>query len=539
MTDRTQAQTPTDAPLTDPSVDGAPLGRRTITRREVLTMLGAGAAVAGLGVPAFAQDAPKRGGVLRISGSANPSSLDPATGGAGSDHTYLWTMYDTLVEWDYDTLKPKPGMAEWAYPDPKTMVLTVKPGIVFHDGTPLDAQAVKFNIDRGRSDARSNIKADLSSVASVEIMGPMQVALKLARPDTALPAILSDRAGMMVSPKAAQELGADHDRRPVGAGPWKFVSWADNQKIVVTRHDKYWRTDRGFLDGIEFSIIPELATGLRSVVAGQNDMAYQLPPRLKPIIEKGKGLSLVTGPTLYCLQIYFNLAKKHLDTLKVRQAINYALDREAFVKAALSGIGEPATMNMPSTHWAYDKSVSTLYPHDLAKARALMKEAGLESGIDLTIGGYTDQDSVRRGEIVMEQLSKVGIRLKFINGTIPEISGQFFGNEKKFDLLMSAWTGRPDPAMTYGLMYAKDAYFNAGRVEVSPELSALLGESRASESIETRKQVFAKIQRIVMEQALVAPIAFQFEMDALGARVKGYKPNLLGKPKYEFISLAG
>ena len=509
-----------------------------LSRRDLLLSLASGAALAAAPASLRAQGAPKRGGILRISGNANPSSLDPATGGAGSDHTYLWTIYDTLVEWDYGTLKPKPGMAEWSYADANTMVLNVKPGIVFHDGTPCDAQAVKFNLDRGRSDQRSNIKADLSSIGSVEVTGPLQVTVKLAKPDSALPAILSDRAGMMVSPKAVQELGNEHDRRPVGAGPWKFVSWADNQKIVVARADKYWRTDRGFVDGIEFSIIPELSTALRSVVAGQNDMAYSLPPRLKPIIEKAKNLQLVTGPTLYCLQMYINLAKPNLNNVKVRQALNYAIDRQAFIKGAMNGIGEIATMNLPSTHWAYDKSVASLYPHDPAKARALLAEAGLKNGLELTIGGYTDQDAVRRGEIVMEQLSKVGIKLKFINGTVPEISSQFFGNEKKFDLLMSAWTGRPDPAMTYGLMYAKDAYFNAGRVEVSPELSSLLVESRASENVETRKAVFAKIQRIVMEQALVVPLAFNFEMDGIAQKVKGYKPNLLGKPKYEFVSLA-
>lgn len=508
-----------------------------VSRRQLLSMLGAGAATAIAGMPAWAQGDAKRGGVLRVSGPANPSSLDPATGGAGSDHAYLWTMYDTLVEWDYETLKPKPGLASWSFPDPRTMVLVIKPGITFHDGTPLDAQAVKFNLDRGRGDARSNIKADLSSIASVEASGPLQVTVKLARPDAALPAILSDRAGMMASPKAVQEFGNEHDRKPVGAGPWKFVSWADNQKIVVTRNEKYWRNDRGFLDGIEFSIIPELSTGLRSVVAGQNDMAYSLPPRLKPIVEKAKNLRLATGPTLYCLQIYLNLAKKPLDNVKVRQAMNFAVDRQAFVRAALNGVGEAAAMNLPSSHWAYDPSLANLYPHDPAKARALLAEAGLKDGFELVVGGYTDQDSVRRAELLIDQLGKVGIRLKFINGTIPEISAQFFTAEKRFDALLSAWTGRPDPSMTYGLMYAKDAYFNAGRVEISPELSTLLAESRASEDIETRRKVFSRIQRIVMEQAAVVPLAFTFEMSALGERVKGYKPNLLGKPKYEFISL--
>ncbi len=508
-----------------------------VSRRDLMTLLGASAAT--LGMPAWAQGAPKRGGVLKVSANANPSSLDPATGGAGSDHTFLWTMYDTLIEWDYETLKTRPGLADWTFPDPRTMVMNLKPGISFHDGSPLDAQAVKFNLDRGRQDPRSNIKADLSSVGQVDVTGPLQVTVKLIRPDTALPAILSDRAGMMVSPKAVQALGIEHDRKPVGTGPWKFVSWAANEKIVITRADNYWRQDRGFLDGIEFSIIPELATGLRAVVAGQNDFAYQVPARLMPLIVKAKNLNKVTGPTLYCLQLYFNLAKKPLDNLKVRQAINHALDRPAYVKASLAGAGEPAYMNLPKSHWAYDPTLVDLYPHDLDKARALLAEAGFKDGIDLTVGSYTDQDSVRRSEIVMEQLRKVGIRLKFTTGTIPEISGQFFGAEKKFDMLLSAWTGRPDPSMTYSLLYSKDAYFNAGRVEVSKDLTDLLAESRVAERIEARKLIFWRLQRILMEQALVAPLAFQYELVAASKNVKGYKPNLLGKPKYEFVSLAG
>ena len=328
---------------------------KAMTRRELMLLAGA-AAGTGLGTvagtlatvgPAWAQAAPKRGGVLKVSANGNPSSLDPATGGAGTDHTFLWTLYDTLVEWDYDTLKTKPGLASFTFPDPRTMVLDIKPGISFHDGSPLDAAAVKFNLDRGRQDARSNIKADLSSVADVLVSGPLQVTVKLLRPDTALPAILSDRAGMMVSPKAVQALGAEFDRKPVGAGPWKFVSWSANEKVVVTRADKYWRADRGFVDGIEFSIIPELATGLRAVVAGQGDFVYQVPPRLIPLIDKAKNLQKVSGPTLYCLQLYFNLAKPHLSNVKVRQAINFALDRDAFVKASLAGVGEPAYMNLP------------------------------------------------------------------------------------------------------------------------------------------------------------------------------------------------
>jgi peptide/nickel transport system permease protein/peptide/nickel transport system substrate-binding protein len=501
----------------------------------MLALMGGAAASGALGFPAFADEA-KKGGVLKVAAPANPSSLDPATGGSGADHSILWTMYDTLVEWDYDTLKPKPGMAKWSFPDPRTMVLDINDGIKFHDGTPLDAEAVKFNLERNRSDQRSNVKPDLSSVDSVEVTGPLQVTLKLKNPDTALPAILSDRAGMMVSPTNIKALGNDTDRKPVGAGPWKFVRWNDNEIVVVTRHEDYWRKGKPYLDGIEFNIITENATALRSVVAGQNDMAFQLPARLKPVIERAKSLALVSAPTLYCIQIYINYGRAPLDNVKVRQAINFALDRDAFVKAALSGLGEPARMTLPSSHWAFDKDVAGTYPHDPDKARKLLADAGYKDGLELAIGGYTDQDSVRNGEVIQDQLGKAGIRLKFSRGTIPEISAQFFGAEKKFDLLVSAWTGRPDPSMTYALGFDKGAYYNAGRTG-DPELSKLIQESRVSEDLTKRAEVFAKIQRFTVENALSAPLAFQFEMDALSSKVKGYKPDLLGKPKFENISL--
>ena len=136
----------------------------THTRREVMALISGALAGTSLGGHALAQGTPKRGGILRISAPANPSSLDPATGGAGSDHAFLFTMYDTLTEWDFETLKPKPGLAEsWSFTDPTTFVLNIRSGVTFHDGTPLDAEAVKFNLERNKSDPKSNIKADLAA----------------------------------------------------------------------------------------------------------------------------------------------------------------------------------------------------------------------------------------------------------------------------------------------------------------------------------------------------------------------------------------
>ena len=509
------------------------------TRREAMALISAALAGTALGGNAFAQGTPKRGGILRISAPANPSSLDPATGGAGSDHAFLFTMYDTLTEWDFETLKPKPGLAEsWSFTDPNTFVLNIRSGVTFHDGTPLDAEAVKFNLERNKSDPKSNIKADLAAMASAAVTGPMQVTLKLNTPDAALPGILSDRAGMMVSPTAVKASSAGNvARTPVGAGAYAFVSWADGEKIVVKRNEKYWKANRPYPDGIEFSIIPELTTGARSVTAGQNDLIYQLQPRQKAIVERASNIKIVNGPTLYVFQIFLNWGKPPFDDVKVRQAFNFAIDRVAFVKAALAGLAEPAYMNLPKSHWAYDESVAKLYPHDPDKARKLLSEAGFKEGTVIEIGGYTDQDSVQRQEILIEQFRKAGMNIKFVNAPIAEASASFFGPEKRGSGLLAAWTGRPDPSLTYSLMFTRDAYYNGGRAPVPPELEAAIKESRASEDIELRRKAFSTVQRLVMENAFVAPLAFQFELVAMNKKVQGYRPNLLGKPKYDDVWL--
>jgi peptide/nickel transport system substrate-binding protein len=510
-----------------------------ITRRDALALTGGAAVGAAFGSGVAAQGSAKRGGTLRVSAFTNPSSLDPTTGGAGSDHTFLYTMYDTLTEWDYETLKPKPGLAEgWSFSDPKTLVLNIRRGVSFHDRTPLDVEAVKFNFERMKSDPKSNIKADIATVASIEITGAMQVTLKLNTPDTALPAILSDRAGMMVSPTALRAAASGNlNRAPVGTGAYAFVSWADGDRIVVKRNEQYWKPDRPHMDGIEFAIIPELTTGVRSVVAGQNDVIYQMPPRQRAVVQRSNNLKVVTGPTLYVFQIFLNWGKPPFDDVRVRKAFNFAIDREAFVKASLAGAAEPAYMNLPKAHWAYDQSVAELYPYDPAKARQLLAEAGFKEGTVIEMNGYPDQDSVQRQEILIEQFRKAGIGARFTTAPVAEAAASFFGTEKKGSALLAAWTGRPDPSQTYSLMFTKDAYFNAGRAPVPPELEAALNESRATEDIEARRKAFATVQRLVMESALVAPLAFQYELVAMNKRVQGYRSNLLGKPKYEDVWL--
>jgi peptide/nickel transport system substrate-binding protein len=507
-----------------------------VTRRQALTL--ASGALAGLATDrsAQAEENKKKGDTLHVSSASNPSSLDPTTGGSGADHAFLYPMFDTLMEWEYDSLKPVPGLAEsWKYTDPKELVINLRQGVRFHDGAPFDAEAVKLNLDRNKNSPRSNVKADLETVAAINVTGPMQVTLRLSTADSALPGILSDRAGMMTSPIAIKS-GENLDRKPVGTGAYAFVSWSDGDKVVVRRSPTgHWRSDRNFLDGIEFSIIPELATGVRSVTSGQNDFMVGAPARQKAIVERSAAVQVVTGTTLACAQFYLNWAKPPFDDARVRQAMNFAIDRESYAKVAYASLAEPAAMNLPRSHWAYDPEVAKLYPYDPERARRLLAEAGHGSGLTIEFVGNNDQDSVQREEILMEQLRKVGITAQFTNGTVAAIAAGFFGPEKKGAAQLSAWSGRPDPSQTYASLYLKDAYYHAGRAEVVPELVSAIAESRSTEEIDARKRAFSKLQRALMENAYVVPLVFPLQLSVISTRVKGYRPNLLGKPKFEHV----
>lgn len=506
-----------------------------IDRRTFLAITGA--AVVGSG-ESLAQGTPKRGGTLRLSAQQNPSSLDPQTGNSGSDHVILYPLFDTLVEWDYATLQAKPGIAEkWEYPDATTLVLTIRDGVMFHDGTRCDAAAVQANLVRAMTYERSNVKSDLATVADITASG-RTVTLKLKQADTALPLILSDRAGMISSPKAMEEAGRDYDRRPVGAGAMKFVSWADNERVVMTRNETYWKQDRPLFDGLNFQIIPELNTGLRSVTAGQNDFVYFLVPQQKALIDRARNISSSLGPTLWCIQMYINYGRAPTDDVRVRQALNYAVNRDEFNKACFGGIGEPTSVVLPKAHWACAQEFSNHFPYDPDRARKLLAEAGHPNGIDILGIGYAEQLAVQQHEVLIEQMRRAGIRLRWERFSGAPTPTAFFA-EKKGDIFLAAWTGRPDPSLTYQLLFGEGSYFNAGRGEGVPGLTQALLATRTSDDLGQRKAAFQRLEKIVTENALVMPLVFRPELNAFSQKVKGYKPNLLGKPKFEDVWLEG
>lgn len=512
-----------------------------LKRRHLLQLMAGGAALAllpGTVRRAYASEEAVKGGVLRVAAPFNPSSLDPVTSGAGSDHMILYSIYDTLVDFEPATLEPVPGLStEWKFETPTRLVMTLREGVKFHDGTDFNAEAVKLNLDRALTLDRSTAKGDLASVDSVEVVGPYQVAINTKYPDTALPLILADRSGMMASPAAFSEEGRNFDRTPVGTGPFRFERWDDGDAVELVRFDGYWDEELPHLDGITFRVITDLNTGLRSVIAGETDFCYRLNPQQKLVADRiGERVVVRSSPTVANYHIVFNYGKAPLNDVRVRQAINYAVDREAFNEAAMLGLGVPAQTLLPPGYWAHDDSLNDYYKLDRDKARELLAEAGYPDGMDLQYYSNADQSSQQRAEVIMEQLRQVGIRCSLTTGSNADMFQRFMVRGEG-DAIMVNWTGRPDPVQGFLFVYGENGANNPGKVAPPPELADAITRAQAGVTQEERKPAFAEMERLTLEHALSCEVAFVPGIEVHRPNVGGYEPNLLGKPKFNRIFL--
>lgn len=508
------------------------LDRRTLLK-------GAAAASGALILPgsALAQGTPKRGGTLRLTMPYNPASVDPMTGRNLPDFNTLYAIYDALIDFEPSTLKLKPGLAKsWKFTDDKTLVLDLVDGVTFHDGTPFNAEAVKINLERYKNEQRSNVKADLGAVGSVEVTGPLQVTLKLDRPNAGLPVILTNRVGLMVSPKSIAEKGPNLDRVAVGTGPFKFVEWQDNSVIKLVRNENYWQKGLPYLDGVELRIINELNTAVRTVIAGEADLSLNLQPPQKAIADRASSVIAQASPSLILYGAFLNYGEGPLKDKRIRQALNYAIDREEINRVITLGLGQPSSAILPKEHWACDPATANYYKHDIAKAKALLAEAGHPNGIELNAFGWSDQTAMQRQELLMSQLAKAGIKIK-LTPVAPQQAMQHFMLEKKGDMLFSPTGGYPDPSQAYEALFAKTALRNAGKVEL-PGYRELVDATMAASDQEDRKAAFAKLQKFVNEEAMQLVQFIAAGVTVRGKNVQAFEDNLLTTPKFHRLWLS-
>ncbi|EKN70957.1 hypothetical protein BABA_03819 [Neobacillus bataviensis LMG 21833] len=472
---------------------------------------------------------PKQGGDLVFGYDTDISNFDPILGNSGNDHAMLYPIYDTLVNYN-SNLEPEPGLAEsWETPDDKTIVLHLRKGVTFHDGTEFNAEAVKFNLERVNAEG-SNV-SDIKNVESVEAVDPYTVKLTLKQPDSSIILALSDRSGMMVSPTAVQKLGKDFAQNPVGAGPFKFVKWIPNGEIQYAKNEKYWQKGLPYLNTITAKIMPDENTRLNALKSGQLNFYWNVSINNVQVLEKDPNVVLDSKMRVFVHNIYLNTKLAPFDKKEVRQAFQYAIDRQAIIKALYFGKGEPASQAFPKDYWAYNPDLKLEY--NPKKSKELLKSVGLDRvSFDLMVP--TVPEWQRMGEAIKGQAKEAGIDINIQTMEMNKGNALYF-NEKQIPANLTAWTGRPDPQQTVNLFLSGSGFYNTGGA-TTPEKEELIAKAAGSYDIKVRAQLYGRINEIAMvEEAMTIPLVFTPVTGAMKPEVKGFEGTLLGKPKVSFL----
>ncbi|TNM36361.1 ABC transporter substrate-binding protein [Nocardioides albidus] len=468
---------------------------------------------------------------LRVAAAADVSSLDPIKGNAGTDHVMLYPIYDTLISYN-EGLEPQPGLAEsWEQSSPTELTLKLREGVKFHDGTALDAEAVKFNLEREMAEG-SNIAAELVALDSVVVVDPTTVTLKLKHPDSSLLMALADRAGMMVSPTAAQKAGADLGTQPVGAGPWKFVAWKRGSQLKLERFEDYWDKDVERVAAIDFNIVPDPKTRATSLRSGQQDISLEIAPADAKGLESASGVTLSEHDRMWLNQVYLDRTSKELGDPRVRRALSVAIDREAVLKSGYFDRGAVARGALPDDYWAAPPE-SVEYPYDPDEARQLLREAGAEK-LSFEMIANADSATVRVAEILKQQWAEVGVTVEILPREVVQATNDYF-NDRKAPALLSAWTGRPDPEATYRLMFTAKGYFNTSH-EAVPGIDEAIALTDQGTTQDERLPGLNAIADAVYKDTPFLPLAFASNLVGVRDDVKGFQDTLLGKPKFTGIT---
>src|SRR5881296_380094 len=388
-----------------------------VSRRDFLLMcaVASGEPLAGLDPgPAVAADAPKKGGTLRVAFYIEAATMDPHLSGSKIDRQVYHNIYEPLVTLDVK-LGIKPGLAEsWQQPDAKTVVFKLRRGVKFHDGTDFNAEAARFNFNRMKTEPKSVRKGEVANIESVDVVDPHTIRINLKKPDAALLATLTDRAGMMISPKVVQERGVELGRNAKGAGtgPFEFVEWVKDDHLLIKRNEGYWNKQGGpYLDRVRYRPIPDDTVKLQSLQTGEIDVMDYVQPRDVAAVKADRNVVVVDVPSLADFAYQLNHTRPPFATKALRQAVAYALDLDQIVKGVWLNVGVPANGPIPPTSWAYDRSIAPI-KRDLARAKAKLAEGGRPGGFEFTMTTNNLPINVQEAEVIQAQLREAGITMK-------------------------------------------------------------------------------------------------------------------------------
>ncbi len=462
---------------------------------------------------------------LRIGIAEDPDMLDPSLGRTYVGRIVFSAFCDKLFDIDEKlNIVPQLALSQETSADGKAMTIKLRPGVKFHDGEPLDAEAAKFSIERHINMPGSFRKSELASVDHVEVVDPLTIKLVLKNPYAPLLAQLTDRSGMMVSPKAVKEQGDKFGLHPVCAGPYKFVERVQQDRMVFERFADYWNKDNVFIDRIVFLPIVDATVRLANLKSGGLDLIERVLATDIKDVQSDSRLVLSTAPELGYLGLTINSnndkSKGGLTNVKVRQALDLSLDREALNQVAFNGEFTPGNQWVNPSHPYYQQS-SPIRPRDVEKAKALLKESGvkLPVSIDYMVPKGSEYEAV--AQVVQSMAAEAGFDIKI---RLIEFATSFKQAQSgEFQIFQINWSGRIDPDGNSYVFLHSGAPQNDGGY-ANPEADRLMEEARLTSDVAERKAIYEKLTKIVLNDE---PIIYLYHKKLLFAHTKkleGYRP---------------
>jgi peptide/nickel transport system substrate-binding protein len=464
---------------------------------------------------------------LRIGLGDDPDALDPSLSRFYTTRIVFAALCDKLFDIDEKSnIVPQLALGRDTSADGKTVTITLRPGVKFHDGEPFNAEAAKYSLERHLNMKGSFRKPELSAVDSVEVKDPLTIKLNLKAPFSPLLAQLTDRAGMMVSPKAAEAAGDKFALHPVCAGPYKFVERVPQDRIVVEKFADYWNKDHVLIDKITYLPIVDSTVRLANLRSGGLDMMERLLATDIKTVRDDPKLKLSNAVSLGWFAVLVNVGNgpKADNPLgkdpRVRRAFELSLDREAINQVVYNG------EFMPGNQWVnpqspYYQQAFPIPKRDVDKAKALMKEAGVTGrvSIDFMIGNNPETRAV--AEVMQSMVAETGFDLKI---RVVEAATAFKSAEDgDFQLYENNWSGRIDPDGNSVIYQTCGAPQNLGHY-CDKDIDAWHREARAASDLATRKAAYEKITARFLADGWMIYLYHPQYLIAHTARLENFKP---------------
>jgi ABC-type transport system substrate-binding protein/ABC-type dipeptide/oligopeptide/nickel transport system permease component len=435
-------------------------------------------------------------GAINVGVQLEPPNLDPTSGAAAAiDEIVYANVFEGLTRINEDG-SVSPLLAEsWKVSDDGLIYeFKLKQGVKFHDGTALDGQDVVFSLDRARADGSTNAQRPIFElIESVEAITPHAVRIKLKEPLGALPTYLGWGDAVIVAPESAETNAIN----PVGTGPYLFQRWRRGASVILTRNENYWG-DSPVLDQINFLFIPDPTAAFAALMAGDVDGFPNYPAAENlGLIEQDDRFKIVTGTGEGEMILAINNGKPPFDDIRVRRALNHAINKQAVIDAGLFGFGTPIGAHFPPHHRSYI-DLTAQYPYDPTEAKRLLTQAGFPEGFSVTLTLPPPAYARRGGEVVAAQLEAVGIDVAIRNIEWAQWLDQVFGN-KNYDLTIVSHTEPLDIDI-----YARDEYYFQYKNEV---FERVITELRSTADPARRDGLLKQAQRILADDAVNVFIA--------------------------------